>query len=146
MHIHLTRRDLLMRSGQVAAGLGVLNTLEMVTSRRVSVVEAATVQQTNADRAVPTYNAMQQWMYAGDGSSLYRETSPATGNPYSYLWPFSRALLGTLALAGVPASLVAGASFRSAAQDRLAALSRYWDATASVPAYDSYVLGPYGSG
>src|SRR5437762_4402087 len=50
------------------------------------------VQQTYADRAVATYNAMQQSMYVSDRSSLYQETSPPSGNRYAYLWPFSRAL------------------------------------------------------
>ena len=102
--------------------------------------------QTYADHAVAAYTAMQQSMYAPDGSSLYTETAPATGNPYSYLWPLSRALIGTLALAGVPAALVSGANYRSAVQDRLAGLAKYWDGAAAVPAYDSYVVAPLGGG
>jgi hypothetical protein len=100
------------------------------------------VQQTHADRAVAAYSAMQRSMYAGDGSSLYRETAPAIGNPYSYVWPFSRALLGTLALAGIPASLIGSAGFQAAVQDRLAGLARYWDERA----YASYVVAPFGGG
>ena len=102
--------------------------------------------QTYADHAVAAYTAMQQSMYAPDGTSLYTETAPATGNPYSYLWPLSRALIGTLALAGVPAALVSGANYRSAVQDRLAGLAKYWDGAAAVPAYDSYVVAPLGGG
>ena len=47
---------------------------------------------------------MQQYFFVTDGTSLYRETYPwsAGSNTYSYLWPFTRALVGTLALAGVP--------------------------------------------
>jgi len=102
--------------------------------------------QTYADHAVAAYTAMQQWMSAPDGTSLYTETAPATGNPYSYLWPFSRALIGTLALAGVPATLVGGANYQSAVQDRLAGLAKYWDGAAAVPAYDSYVVAPLAGG
>ena len=102
--------------------------------------------QTYADHAVAAYTALQQSMYAPDGTSLYTETAPATGNPYSYLWPLSRALIGTLALAGVPAALVSGANYRSAVQDRLAGLAKYWDGAAAVPAYDSYVVAPLGGG
>src|SRR5918912_4371941 len=73
---------------------------------RRMIAEAATLQQTYADRAVTAYTAMQRSMYASDGTGLYSETAPATGNRYSYVWPFSRALVGTLALAGVPSNLL----------------------------------------
>jgi hypothetical protein len=106
--------------------------------------DAATSQQTNADRAVATYNALQRY-FRVPGTSLYRETSPWTGgNAYSYLWPFSRALVGTLALAGVPSRLVGGASYMSAVQDCLNGLTQYWDAAANPPAYDSYVVSAGG--
>ena len=85
---------------------------------------------------------MQASFYAADGSSLYAQNSPSSGNPYSYLWPFSRALVGTATLAGVPPNLLGGASYQAAAQDRLTGLSRYW----SGAGYDSYPPAPYGKG
>ena len=101
------------------------------------------MQESYAYRAVATYNAMQHWMYVSDRSSLYRETSPASGNQYAYLWPFSRALVGTLALAGVPEhQLPDHADYRSAVADRLNGLTQYWHGRA----YDSYVVGSYGWG
>jgi hypothetical protein len=103
--------------------------------------------QTNVDRAVATYQAMQQYLYVSDGAYLYREEYPwQGGNPYSYLWPFSRALVATLSLAGVSGSFLAGVDYASAVQDRLEGLARYWDATANPPAYDSYVRPPLGGG
>jgi hypothetical protein len=99
-------------------------------------------QQIDADRAVAAYNAMQGSFYATDGSSLYAETYPQSGNRYSFLWPFSRALAGTLTLAGVPSNLLGGASYQSDAGDRLTGLSHYWDGTG----YDSYPPAPYGKG
>jgi hypothetical protein len=108
-------------------------------------VQAATVQHTNAERAMATYAAMQQFMYITDGASLYRETATA-GDAYAYAWPFSRALLGTLCLAGVPATLVDGTSYRADVQDRLDGLAKYWDGAAQVPAYDSALLAPIGTG
>ena len=113
----------------------------------VSVAEAAssTSQQTNANRAVAVYNAMQKHFYVNDGTSLYREVYPWTGGKkYSYLWEFSRALVGTLALAGVPSSLVAGTSYKSAVQNRITGLANYWDGAANPPAYDSYVISQGG--
>lgn len=113
----------------------------------VSVAEAAapTSAQTNANRAVQAYNAMQKYFLA-PGGSLYRETYPwaAGSNAYSYLWEFSRALVGTLALAGVPSNLVGGTSYTSAVQSRFSALDQYWDGAATQPAYDSYVISQGG--
>jgi glycosyl hydrolase family 76 len=91
-----------------------------------------------AERAAATYAAMQQALYVSRQTSLYRETTPAGGgNPFAYVWPQSRALVGTLALAGMP-----GAEFRSDVKDRVDALAWYWDGHA----YASYVIPPYGSG
>jgi len=56
------------------------------------------------------------------------------------VWPHSRALVGTLALAGVPG--LVGLDLRAAVKDRLDALAWYWDGRA----YASYVLPPYGGG
>jgi hypothetical protein len=110
-----------------------------------------TVQQSDAGRAVATYDAMQRYFYApqvyhGDSSSLYTENYPQSGRRYAFLWPFSRALAGTITLAGVPSNLVGGASYQADVADRLTGLSRYWDSTSSPPGYDSYPPAPYGGG
>jgi hypothetical protein len=107
---------------------------------------ASTTQQLDAERAVTTYNAMQSLFYVGDGSSLYSENYPPSGNKYSFLWPFTRALDGTITLAGIPSSLVGGASYQPDVADRLTGLSRYWDSSSSGPGYDSYPPAPYGNG
>ena len=79
------------------------------------------------------------------GTPLYHETYPVRGSTrYSYLWPFSRALVGTLALAGVPSSLLGGTSYQPAVQDRLEGLAQCWDAAANPPGYDSYVVSAGG--
>lgn len=110
-----------------------------------------TAQQLDANRAVATYNAMQQHFYAasvypGDTSSLYTENYPQSGRRYSFLWPFSRALAGTITLAGVPSVLVGGASYQANVADRLTGLSRYLDSTSTPPGYDSYPPAPHGGG
>jgi hypothetical protein len=117
-----------------------------ILGQGATVAEAATptTAQTNANHAVAAYNAMQKNFFVQGGKSLYRQTSPSTyprsGNPYSYLWEFSRALLGTLALAGVPTNLVGGTNYASAVQNRFTGLANYWGAQANPPAYDSYVV------
>ena len=90
---------------------------------------------------------MQQYFYApnvypGDTSSLYVEDYPQSGNRYSYLWPFSRALVGTITLAGIPSSLDGGLEYQADVNDRLTGLSHYWDGAANPPGYDSYVTAP----
>ncbi len=103
-------------------------------------------ERVSAERAVAVYAAMQAAFYVDDGSSLYRETAPAGGNRYAYLWPFSRALIGTLALAGIDSDLCTGLDCLSAVKDRVIGLSRYWDGRVRIPAYDSYAVAPYGGG
>ena len=116
-------------------------------------MSAPDVPAQNAGRAVAAYDAMQRHLYVGGGSllrfrsgpSLYRETAPRTGpNEYAYVWPFSRALLGTATLAGVRRQLVGGVSYEPAVRDRLRGLEAYWDARADPPGYDSYVVSAGG--
>jgi hypothetical protein len=111
-------------------------------------------QQLDAERAVATYDAMQRYFYAasvrpGDTSSLYLASfpdPPSKNTRYAPLWPFTRALVGTITLAGIPAPLLGTADYQGAVADRLAGLSHYWDSTASGPGYDSEPLPPYGPG
>ena len=78
---------------------------------------------------------MQRYFQVQDGTGLYHQTHPwPGGNLYSYLWEFSRALVATLAIAGIRTD-VAPAVSRC-----FAALERYWDRRSRPPAYDSYVL------
>src|SRR5438105_5789988 len=141
----ITRRTVLVRAAALLGGAAL--TAVEAHAGLVSVAEAATLtsQQTNANRAVAVYNAMQKNLYVRGNTSLYRETYPwSGGNNYSFLWPFSRAMLGTLALAGVPKSLTGGTNYAAAVQDRFGGLAKYWDGTASPPAYDSYVVSQGG--
>jgi hypothetical protein len=93
------------------------------------------------DRATAAYAAMQTAMYVSDGKSLYHETAPPSGPAYAYLWPFSRALVGTLALAGAPG----GDHFAPDVRDRMVGLERYWDRFAWTRAYASSVPGFFGN-
>jgi len=108
-----------------------------------------TSQRTQQQRAVASYEAMQEYMYADDGSGLYLERYPlgAEDQPYSYEWPFSQAHVATLDLAGMPGS--AGRQFADDLADREAGQEHFWNAdggTTGLPAYDSYARAPYGDG
>ena len=121
------------------------------TGPKASRPRPPSASQTAAQRAVATYNAMQKYFYAanvyrGNKSSLYTQNYPQSGNTYSFLWPFTRALTGTITLSGIPSTLLGGANYGSAVSDRLVGLSHYWDSTSTGPGYDSYPPAPYGSG
>jgi hypothetical protein len=105
-----------------------------------------TPQQLAAARALATYQAMQHYFYAGGSASLYAAAYPSAAGSYATLWPFSRALVGTITLAGIPPSLLGGASYQADVADRLTGLSRYWDSSSTGPGFDSAPLPPYGDG
>jgi Glycosyl hydrolase family 76 len=109
----------------------------------------------NAERAIAAYEAMQRQFYVA-GVKLYRETAPVSGgNAYSYVWPFSQALVATLLLSGLPR---VGGAYKGAVADRVAGLAPYWNpapasnnppsppAPASPPGYASYLMPPLGGG
>jgi Glycosyl hydrolase family 76 len=92
-----------------------------------------------AERAARAFAAMRArfWTrergYRRDGKLHRRGTT-------AHLWPFSRALVATLDLAGVASDLPgfdAGASI----SDDIAALERYWDPSGDPPSYSSDVRG-----
>ncbi len=91
---------------------------------------------TFVDRALAAYTAMRESMAIADGRGLYHLTADAT-SPVAYLWEFSRALLGTLCLAGIRGDL---SSYTAAARERLRALDHYWTGSA----YASAVFPPGG--
>ncbi len=93
-----------------------------------------------AARAVRAYLAMQSRFRRRDG--LYRRDGPLhLPGTTAHLWPFSRALAGTLDLAGVSRDLTGGFDAEPAIAADLQALDRYWDPAGDAPAYSSDVLG-----
>ncbi|MDR0140117.1 glycoside hydrolase family 76 protein [Metabacillus idriensis] len=105
--------------------------------------QAVRNQNLNTERAVQSYEALQHYFYEED-SKLYLEEYPyLSGNPYSYVWPFSQAMAGTIDLSGVPKI---GSDYEDDVQDRLKALELYWNEEKQPKGYDSYVLAPYGYG
>ncbi len=93
-----------------------------------------------AARALRAYVAMQRRFCRSDG--LYRRDGlPRPPRAAAHLWPFARALVATLDLAGVPPALTPGFDADTAIAQRLAALERYWDPSGDAPAYSSDVHG-----
>jgi hypothetical protein len=131
VRLAMTRRRFLAMSSAGAAGV-------LVPALRADAARLPSY----ASRASAAYKAMQKYFYVTNGSSMYRETYPRSGNPYSYLWPFSQAMAGTLDLYGVSPPGVA----LQDVQDRSRGLTRYWNPSSTPAGYDSYVRSPYGSG
>jgi hypothetical protein len=92
-----------------------------------------------AERAARAFAAMQAQFWTRKG--LYRRDGrfhrPGTA---AHLWPFSRALVATLDLAGIRGDPPDFDAERAIGDD-LAALERYWDTTLDPPAYSSDIRG-----
>jgi Glycosyl hydrolase family 76 len=92
-----------------------------------------------AARATRAYAAMQRCFYTRRG--LYRRDGrlhlPRTA---AHLWPFARALVATLDLAGIGEGLV-DLDVESEVGERLQTLEGYWDPDRRPPAYSSDLHG-----
>jgi hypothetical protein len=93
-----------------------------------------------AARAARAYTAMQSRFRRPDGQ-YRRDGRLHPAGSVAHLWPFSRALVATLDLAGIQQDLIGNFDADAAIADRLQTLERYWDPRGSAPAYSSDVLG-----
>ena len=95
-----------------------------------------------AARAKASYDALNK--YFGTANDLLLEEYPNTQtNPYSYVWPYSQAVIAAENLAGIPG---AGPTASAEADRRIAAYEPYWNAGTTPTGYDSYVRPPLGQG
>lgn len=77
----------------------------------------------NAGRAALAYQAMQQFFYV-PAQQLYHDPYPTSNpNSYSYVWPFSQAMVATFDLAAI------SGGYQADVQARLSGLERYWNPT-----------------
>ncbi|MBV9195671.1 MAG: hypothetical protein JO168_16135 [Solirubrobacterales bacterium] len=93
-----------------------------------------------AARAARAYVAMQHRFHTPSGRYRRDGRVRIPGVP-AHLWPFARALVATLDLAGIGDGLVDGIDFEAEISDRLEALEAYWDSDRLPPAYSSDVRG-----
>ena len=89
-----------------------------------------------AARAVRAYAAMQRYFHTRRGR-YRRDGRVHMPGSAAHLWPFTRALVATLDLAGIGEALAGGLDIQSEIVDRLRALERYWDPDRQPPAYSS---------
>ena len=125
----------------LAAGLVVA--LAATVAFDASSALGASRKDRNVDRAIASYEALQEYFYIEDRSLYLEEYPNGDNNPYSYVWPFSQAMAGTIDLAGIRQ---VGAAFRDDVADRLAGVELYWNSETVPPGYDSYVRPPVGFG
>jgi hypothetical protein len=100
----------------------------------------------NAERAQLAFEAMQKTYYI-QGSGLY------SGEPFSFLWPFSQALAATVSMANIPS---VKSSFAHEVKVRLVGLRSYLDInnsgapegtfTSTLAGFDGTVAPPAGPG
>jgi hypothetical protein len=100
----------------------------------------------NPARALLAFQAMQKYYYIA-GSGLY------SGEPFSYLWPFSQALAATVSMANIPSM---SRAFAPEIHARLVGLGDYLDTTNSgapdgtftstLAAFDGTAAPPTGPG
>src|SRR5262245_59950695 len=120
------------RRAVLAGGLGVTAGLAsgLLTA---TAARADGGSSTYTQRARASYAALQRYFYDA-GTSFYLEEYPHTsGNPWSYVWPFSQAMIATQTMAGLPGI---GAGYRDDVADRYEALEAYWNSETDPPGYD----------
>ncbi len=106
----------------------------MILRRRVEPEPADDVPAVYAARAARAYAAMQDRFCKPDGTYRRDGLARRPGAP-AHLWPFARALVATLDLAGIRPELCSGYDADAAIGQRLDALERYWDPVGDAPAY-----------
>jgi Glycosyl hydrolase family 76 len=121
----------------VAAGVGAMPSAHAETA--TSPGELAKY----ALRARRSYAALQRYFYDPQTSFYLEEYPREGGNPWSYVWPFSQAMIATQDMAGLP---VVGSRYSADVTDRYTALEAYWNAETDPPGYDSYLRPPAGQG
>lgn len=140
-HHPLRRGRTVSRRAALAGGLGVTAGLAsgLLTAPAARADSSAA---TYARRARASYDSLQRNFHDPE-TSFYLEEYPRTGgNPWSYVWPFSQAMIATQVMAGIPG----GATFRDDVANRYEALEAYWNSETDPPGYDSYLRPPAGQG
>jgi hypothetical protein len=92
-----------------------------------------------AARAAAAYQTMLRRFRKRDGLYRYDEGPPIRAA--AQLWPFARAFVATLDVAGIGAGLPGGPDLDRLIAEHLQVLERYWDPAGPTPAYCSDISG-----
>jgi hypothetical protein len=96
-------------------------------------------RQSYGERAVRAYQNMLSRFRNRDGLYRYDEGPPVRTT--AQLWPFARALVATLDVAGIGSGRPGGLDVDELIGEHLQALERYWDPAGPRPAYCSDING-----
>ena len=119
---------------------GGLLAVGILASLHAPAADAAT--SSAAARAAASYQALNKYFDAGQGL-LLEEYPNGQQNPYSYIWPYSQAVIAAENLAGIPGI---GRQWSAEASRRLDGYKPYWNDTTTPKGYDSYLRPPLGQG
>jgi uncharacterized protein YyaL (SSP411 family) len=108
------------------------------TATNMSTATPVAAKLTDYQKAQQTYEAVMRAFYV-PANNLYREhiEPKPDDKAFSYLWPYSGMISALNALAKVPGDRQA--EYKAALVKVLDGLEQYYDPSAVVPAYDSYV-------
>jgi hypothetical protein len=96
-------------------------------------------RETYAERAAQAYQNMLSRLRKRDGLYRYDEGLPVRAA--AQLWPFARALVATLDVAGIGSGLPGSLDINGLIDEHLDTLERYWDPAGPRPAYCSDISG-----
>jgi hypothetical protein len=134
----ITRRRFLRYVGTAAL-------LPIISRGPAAAPLSAAPQPAYAGRAVAAYDAMQAFLYRSrlfdnEATLLYVPDSlQHDSHPYSFVWPFSLAMMGTIDLYCLPS---AGTGYLNDIRDRVLGTEAYWDGRC----FEAYVMPPLGPG
>jgi Glycosyl hydrolase family 76 len=131
------------RRAIIAGGVATTAGLGLGSPTAHAAAATSTSAATYARRARDSYSALQRYFYDPQTSFYLEEYPREGGNPWSYVWPFSQAMIATQDMAGLPA---VGGRYADDVTDRYTALEAYWNAETDPPGYDSYLRPPLGQG
>lgn len=141
MTSHLRQRARTGAAGIAAAAVAAL----FLTTAAPAHAAPKQPDDTWRDRAITTYDAMQDHLYLGaEGHQLYRLNTGEEANPYSFLWEYREATQATADLQGVPGI---GPAYDNVARQRVENFQLYYNVReGGRDGYESYLPAPLGGG
>jgi hypothetical protein len=119
----------------VLAALAALAALECLAPAR-----AGAQSETDSERALASYGAMQQQFYL-PWHHLYRGEETESAQEFAFFWPVTQSLAATTAVAGIPA---AGEPYLPAIREHISGLLWYWNGRSRPHGYESNALADGG--
>jgi hypothetical protein len=121
----------------LAASLAALAALACAS---LAPARAAAQPETDSERALASYMAMQQQFYM-PWHHLYRGEETESAQEFAFFWPTTQALAATTAVAGIPA---AGGPYLPAIREHVTGMLSYWNGRSRPHGYESNAVAAGG--